>query len=288
MSALNHSTGHRTGDPRRPIGIGARALSIFILGALLCLPNSSCAQPAPPQAASREDRAAQASNPRHKTGQSSGASKKADGVWHHFGESRGSSTQPPPKPGVWHHFGSADSELKRNAPFASGSAGSGSAGHDSAARPSRAIPRRSISRRQHGTNRIGDLERQMFALINRDRSNAGARPLRWNAKVAAVARAHSRDMIRQDYFGHVGPDGKSVGERLDAARIDWQAVGENIAVAPTISQAETEFMSEPSGRRNHRWNILNSSYTEVGVGIARGPDGGLYITQDFMKAPSGR
>lgn len=128
----------------------------------------------------------------------------------------------------------------------------------------------------------------MFALLNRDRSSAGAPPLRWNAKLAAVAQAHSRDMLRRDYFAHIGPNGKSVGERLVAAGIDWQAVGENIAIAPTISQAEADFMSEPRHQQNHRWNILNSGYTEVGVGIVEDANGEFYITQDFMKPPSVR
>lgn len=125
----------------------------------------------------------------------------------------------------------------------------------------------------------------MFDLINRDRRNAGVRPLRWNAKLAAVARAHSRDMIREGYFDHVGPDGRSVGDRLMAAGIDWESVGENIAEARTIPQAENEFMDEPRHEQNHRWNILNSQYTQVGVGIVRASNGLYYITQDFMKAP---
>ncbi len=128
----------------------------------------------------------------------------------------------------------------------------------------------------------------MLALINRDRREAGAPALRWSAQLAAVALAHSEDMIRQGYFGHVDREGRSVSGRLSAAGISWEAAGENIAIAPTISQAETEFMDEPRNEQNHRWNILHSGYTEVGVGVARARNGELYITQDFMKGLAGK
>jgi uncharacterized protein YkwD len=50
-----------------------------------------------------------------------------------------------------------------------------------------------------------------------------------------------------------------------------------------VVQAETLFMNEPKFERNHRGNILNPNYTHVGIGIARGPDGSLYITQEFVQ-----
>lgn len=132
----------------------------------------------------------------------------------------------------------------------------------------------------------------MFELINRDRLNSAngvhLRPLHWNARLAAIARAHSLDMIRQGYFGHVAPDGQSVIDRLNAARIAWQAEGENIAIAPSVSQAEREFMNEPRFQHNHRWNILNPNYTDVGVGVAKGPHGEYYVTQDFTESKPGR
>lgn len=129
----------------------------------------------------------------------------------------------------------------------------------------------------------------MFNLINRDRANPAnddsgvrLRPLRWSEKLEEVAREHSLDMIRRGYFAHVGPDGHSVINRLETAQIAWQAEGENIAIAQTITQAESEFMNEPRNQENHRWNILNPHYNEVGVGIVRAANGEYYITQDFI------
>ena len=79
----------------------------------------------------------------------------------------------------------------------------------------------------------------MYELVNRDRTdpantpetNGRAFPVRWNDQLAAVARAHSLDMLNQGYFAHEDPQGRNVAGRVEAAGIAWQALGENIAIA---------------------------------------------------------
>jgi uncharacterized protein YkwD len=93
-------------------------------------------------------------------------------------------------------------------------------------------------------------------------------------------------MLNQGYFGHQDPRGRSVAGRIEAAGMQWQAVGENIAIYTTVPRAEAAFMNEPRFTKNHRANILSPDFTDVGIGIVTGPDGRLYITQDFYAAPS--
>jgi len=150
-------------------------------------------------------------------------------------------------------------------------------------------PDAGILRQNFDANRMADLEKQMWLLVNQDRSNPATfaktggrtRPLKWNESLAAVARAHSRDMVEQRFFSHVGPDGRTYQMRIDQAGIPWLAGGENIAKWDTVRGAEATFMDDPS----HRYNILNGFYTDVGIGIVPGPDGNLYITQDFVTTP---
>ncbi len=136
----------------------------------------------------------------------------------------------------------------------------------------------------------------MWALINRDRldpANASetkgghAQPLRWNENLAEVARAHSRDMLEQNFFDHVDLEGRSPKARIEAAGIRWQSLGENIALNGSVPGAEAAFMDEPRFQANHRANILNTKYTDVGVGIVEGPNGSIYVTQDFIAVPTG-
>jgi uncharacterized protein YkwD len=135
------------------------------------------------------------------------------------------------------------------------------------------------------------LEKQTLELINRDRvapeysaeTKGRARPLQWDDRLAAVARAHSAEMMRKGFFSHQGADGAAPAQRISAAGIQWTSVGENIAMCQTVTQAETEFMNEPRFERNHRWNILNPDYNHVGVGIVKAPDGTIHITEDFAQ-----
>jgi uncharacterized protein YkwD len=134
----------------------------------------------------------------------------------------------------------------------------------------------------------------MLLLVNRDRADPAndpetsgrALPLRWNDRLAAVARAHSLDMLNQGYFSHQDRQGGSVATRIEAAGMKWQEVGENIAIYGSVARAETAFMSEPRFSKNHRANILNPEFTEVGIGIVQAPNGSLYITQDFYTSPA--
>jgi uncharacterized protein YkwD len=145
-----------------------------------------------------------------------------------------------------------------------------------------------------GADRMETLAKQMLVLVNRDRespANAAethgrARPLRWNEKLAAVALAHSRDMVNRHYFDHVDREGRTPTDRISAAGIHWRALAENIAMNQTVARAEEDLMDEPRFQQNHRGNILDPAYTDVGIGIVQAPNGDLYITQDFVGVTS--
>src|SRR4051812_5014003 len=53
----------------------------------------------------------------------------------------------------------------------------------------------------------GRLEKAIHGLINREREAKGLKPLAWDAKLAAVARGHSADMAKRNYFAHASPEG---------------------------------------------------------------------------------
>lgn len=187
----------------------------------------------------------------------------------------------PGNSGVWHHFGE---------PASAAAAGQSHQGNSSRAGTNHAAP---VVRQPPGSDRMSDLAREMWELVNRDRqdpANAAetrgrAQPLKWNDKLAAVALAHSRDMLQHHYFDHVDREGRNPFVRINAAGIHWRALAENIAVNRTVSGAEASFMEEPRSQDNHRGNILDPEYTDVGIGVAQAPNGNLYVTQDFAAIP---
>jgi uncharacterized protein YkwD len=135
------------------------------------------------------------------------------------------------------------------------------------------------------------LDEKLVSLINLarlappNRREAGkpARLLEWDPRLAAAALAHSEDMARRHYLGHFGTFGDSPTRRLHEAGVQWRAMGENVARASTVTGAERAFMRESHLNHNHRSNILNPKFNYVGVGVVRGDDGMIYITQEFAQ-----
>lgn len=120
-------------------------------------------------------------------------------------------------------------------------------------------------------------ERKMLELVNNERAKVGVKPLSVDAKIVAVARAHSRDMFVRRYFSHVDPDGNDPLKRMLAGGVLFTLVGENIAYAPDVSVAHTGLMNS----EGHRRNILDPQFHRIGIGVM---DGGIYgemFTQNF-------
>ncbi len=120
-------------------------------------------------------------------------------------------------------------------------------------------------------------EEQMLAWVNDERRAAGLPPLVMDQRLRDVARQHSQDMLRRAYFSHYTPDGLSPFDRMRAARIPFEAAGENLAEAPTLSMAHRGLMNSPG----HRANILSPAFGRVGIGVIDGGDLGLMISQEF-------
>lgn len=122
-----------------------------------------------------------------------------------------------------------------------------------------------------------ELEVEMLALINQERSEAGLPPLAMDAVLARVARRHSADMFERGYFSHSTPEGQSPYDRIEAAGARYLIAGENLAHAATLSIAHNGLMNSPG----HRENILRPEFGRVGIGILDGGPRGLMITQNF-------
>ena len=121
-------------------------------------------------------------------------------------------------------------------------------------------------------------EQQAFTLLNQDRQANGLKALTLNSSLTNLGEKYAQDMIDRNYFSHYNPEGQSPFDRMKAAGISYSYAGENIAINNSVSGAETAFMNS-SG---HRANILNSNYTEVGIGIRKAGNGSLYVVQEFI------
>jgi hypothetical protein len=102
---------------------------------------------------------------------------------------------------------------------------------------------------------------------NQDRIAQGVSPLVENATLSRAAQKKAEDMIARGYFSHVGPDGAQPWDWFTKAGYRFSNAGENLALGYSdVSSLEAGWMNSPG----HRKNILNKTYTNVGVGIAHG------------------
>jgi uncharacterized protein YkwD len=123
----------------------------------------------------------------------------------------------------------------------------------------------------------GVLEQRMVRLVNVERMARGLRPLESHAALGKVARNHSRAMVDLGEFSHEA-DGSQLEERIKQVIQNACRFGENITKHYTIEYALSDLMGSPG----HRGNLLDPDFTGIGIGIVRGEEGLLYITQDFF------
>lgn len=129
------------------------------------------------------------------------------------------------------------------------------------------------------SSELSAMEQEVLRLVNQQRAANGLSALAWAEDVAAVARAHSRDMIANNYFSHMDKNGNSPFDRLRNAGITYRTAAENIAYGQKSAQ---EVMNSWMNSAGHRANILNSSVKEIGIGAARSANGTIYWTQMFV------
>lgn len=155
--------------------------------------------------------------------------------------------------------------------------------------------------RHDTTSRLGDLEQQMYELVNDARKQhlpgwLGTAKLLWHNGLAAISRGHADDMLRRQYIAHESPEGITTARRIDMQGIRYVACGENIGVvygnsagtSSSVQDIHNAFMNQPRSLTNHRGNLLNPIWTHIGIGIAYNSEGSLVATQTFISAPASR
>lgn len=119
-------------------------------------------------------------------------------------------------------------------------------------------------------------EQEVVRLVNAQRAQNGLKPLTENWELSRVARYKSEDMARSRYFSHESPTYGSPYQMMRAFGLTYRSAGENIAYGQRTPAAVVSAWMNSSG---HRANILNSSYTQIGVGYY---ESGNYWTQMFI------
>jgi uncharacterized protein YkwD len=146
------------------------------------------------------------------------------------------------------------------------------------------------------TPEAGNLEQvraAILCLVNQERARSNEFPLQLNAQLAQAAQGHSEDMVGEDYFAHIAPNGETPLNRVEAtgyipnSQVGY-TIGENIAWGTLYLATPSSIVAAWIASPEHLANILDADYRDTAIGVtpaaprslANGQTGAMY-TQEF-------
>jgi len=120
--------------------------------------------------------------------------------------------------------------------------------------------------------------RQIYALANEARIQAGLGRLDWDPALAAAALAHCKRMAEEGPISHQYSGEADLTTRTAEAGAHFSVIEENVAVGPSPDAIHEAWMHSPG----HRANLLSPEVDRVGVAVvaARGV---LYAVADYSR-----
>lgn len=129
-----------------------------------------------------------------------------------------------------------------------------------------------------------EVEAALYARIDELRRTEGLPALERSDALAAVARAHSQDMVEHGFTAHVSPTTGSPSDRVRAANLTSGLVLENLGGGIDSADAHRRI----AGVAQNRANLLNRDITHVGLGVVartvRGREE-FIVTEMFFRIP---
>ena len=129
-----------------------------------------------------------------------------------------------------------------------------------------------------GPTRDFNAESDFLTSLNSQRVAGGLAPLALQGSMTAAADGWALSMVNGSFLAHAD-------DFLTGTPSNWIKVGENVGRGQSVNSLTSAFMTSPS----HRANIMDGSYTHIGIGVYIHPtDGRVYTTHRFaaLSAPA--
>ncbi len=109
--------------------------------------------------------------------------------------------------------------------------------------------------------------KRVVNLTNDFRVSLQLQPLKESTVLNQAAYNKAQDMLIQQYFAHIGPDGKRVSNWLKNAGYDYLMAGENLAIGFASADEVVEaWKNSPT----HYANLVDPAWQDMGVGMISG------------------
>jgi len=111
----------------------------------------------------------------------------------------------------------------------------------------------------------------LFRMTNEERVLSGRDSLRISPQLNEAALMKAEDMVKNDYFSHWSPEGKSPWHWISLAGYDYQYAGENLAIGFfDATEVHRALVNSPT----HKENIVSPDYEEMGIAVVEKDFGG--------------
>lgn len=124
---------------------------------------------------------------------------------------------------------------------------------------------------------VADAAEAMLTKLNAARAANGLRPYRSSPLLARVAAGHAREVAEHNHFSHTGLDGRSAKQRMADAGYGAGHTGvrtsENFVARATVDEGFDWLMTD----KDHRPNMLDPKFREVGVGTGKTRYGFVWV-----------
>jgi uncharacterized protein YkwD len=149
-----------------------------------------------------------------------------------------------------------------------------------------------------GQASVADAREATLCLMNAQRTARGLGRLKAQPELALVAGRFARQMVRDQFFDHKSPGGSTMLSRIRSTsylrNVRRWTVGENLAWGTGTLATPRATVEAWMRSADHRANLLDRGFADVGIGIATGAPttldddetGGTYVT-DFGRRVRG-
>ena len=110
-----------------------------------------------------------------------------------------------------------------------------------------------------------------LAHVNSLRASKGLGPLTMVSDLTSIAEGHSEAMLAKETIFH--------NPSLASVVTNWQTLGENVGMGPTVDALDNAFDNSPE----HYANEINATYTQIGIASVTDSRGEIFVTLDFRK-----
>lgn len=116
---------------------------------------------------------------------------------------------------------------------------------------------------------------QVLQATTQFRRSQGLGPLTWNARLAVAAQAHACELAARGVdLTHAGADGSNSFQRAQRAGFPARLVAENLAWGRFTAQ---QVVDGWAGSPEHRKNMMHPRIEKMGLGVANGPKGPIWV-----------